>query len=221
MRTTTYASLLAAILSSAAIGAGIAACAPATVTKAPAAPSPAATSAAPPVTTDANGASCAVADLTADGYCPGSTPAPTDPSSGPLGTSFTVTSTDDSGNATAYTVTAVKVDQHSALAPYDTLDNHGDHLAAVKFRITGKTGQASDDANNAAAAISGDTTQYQTRYNSTPDGGDFRSGQFTVAPGQTVSGWVTFQLPPGQSVASVQWAPGYDGGAATWTVAGS
>jgi hypothetical protein len=221
MRTTTYtASLLAAALASAAIGGGIAACAPATVTKAPAA-QPQASTAPAPVTTDANGATCPVTGLTADGYCPGSTPAPSDPASGPLGTSFTVTTQDNAGSPVSYEVAAVKVDQRSALAPYDQLGNPADHLTAVKFTITGKAGQSGDDANIDASAISSDTTQVQTRYNDTPDGGNFASGSFTVAPGQTVSGWVTFELPPGQTVASVQWAPGFDGSAATWTVAGS
>jgi hypothetical protein len=145
------------------------------------------------------------------------------PNSGPLGTTYQVGGTDSNSNSTAYKVTAVTVDQHSPLAPYDSLTNPADHLAAVKFRITGVTGQSSDDANNNASVLSGDTTQYPSALNSTADGPNFSSGSFTLAPGQTASGWVTFELPPGQSVASVQWVPssGLSGQAGTWTVAGT
>jgi hypothetical protein len=145
------------------------------------------------------------------------------PNSGPLGTTYQVGGTDSNSNSTAYKVTAVVVDQHSSLAPYDSLTNSADHLAAVKFRITGVTGESSDDANNNASVISGDTTQYPSALNSTADGPNFSSGSFTVAPGQTASGWVTFELPPGRSVASVQWVPssGLSDQAGTWTVAGT
>jgi hypothetical protein len=153
---------------------------------------------------------------------PKTTP-PSNPNSGPLGTTYQVGGTDSNSNSTAYKVTAVTVNQHSSLAPYDSLTNSADHLAAVKFRITGVTGQSSDDANNNASVISGDTTQYPSALNSTADGPNFSSGSFTLAPGQTASGWVTFELPPGQSIASVQWVPssGLSDQAGTWTVAGT
>jgi hypothetical protein len=146
---------------------------------------------------------------------------PPNPNSGPLGTAYQVGGTDS--NSTTYEVTAVTVDQYSSLTPYDSLTNSADHLAAVKFRITGVTGQSSDDANNNATVISGDTTQYPSAVNATADGPNFSSGSFTVAPGQTASGWVTFELPPGQSIASVQWVPssGLSDQAGTWTVAGT
>jgi hypothetical protein len=148
---------------------------------------------------------------------------PSNPNSGPLGTTYQVRGTDSSGNNTTYTVGAVTVDQQAPLAPYGSLTNPADHLAAVKFRITGVTGQSSDDANNNASVISGDTTQYPAALDNTTDGPNFSSGSFTVAPGQTVSGWVTFELPPGQGIASVQWVPsaGLSDQAGTWTVAGT
>jgi hypothetical protein len=150
-----------------------------------------------------------------------SAPAPTPttpPNTGPLGTTFKVTGTNDSGNSMSYDVTAVKVDQHSALVPYDSLTNPSDHLAAVEFKITGVSGQSSDDANNDAAALTGNTEQVSPADNSTPDGGNWSYGEFTVSPGQSATGWVTFELPPGQSIASVQWVPGLGSTAGTWTV---
>lgn len=168
--------------------------------------------------TDNNGISCAAAAVEANGYCPGSIPSPTDtPSdtSGPLNTTFTVTTQDTNGNTVVYDVTAISVRQSVAPGAYETLNNPADHLSAVRFTIKGVTGQANDDANSDANVISNDTTQYSSTY--TSDLPNFSSGEFTVAPGQTVSGWVAFELPPGQSVTSVQWAPGF-GSAATWTV---
>ena len=150
---------------------------------------------------------------------PPPSPSPSSTTSGPLGTMFTVTTQDDNGNNVSYNVTAETVDQHAGLGPYQTLDNNADHMAAVKFTITGVTGQVSDDADSDAVAIGSDTTEYQPSFNSVTDGGNFDSGQFTVSPGQTVSGWVAFEVPPGKTIASVQWTPdSFSGQAATWTV---
>jgi hypothetical protein len=155
-----------------------------------------------------------------------SAPAPSAPAtsaapvtSGPIGTAFAVTTQDDNGNNVSYTVTAETVDQHAGLGPYETLDNDADHMAAVKFTITGVTGQVSDDADSDAVAIGTDTTEYQPSFNDVTDGGNFNSGSFAVAPGETVSGWVAFEVPPGKTIASVQWSPNsFESSHATWTV---
>lgn len=147
---------------------------------------------------------------------PSSTPAPM--ASG-LGSTFTVTSTDSNGNPVSYDVTLTAVDQHAQPGPYETLSNPADHMAAARFTVTGLTGQSSDDANSDATAIGSDTTAYQPSFISVADGGNFSYGQFAVAPHETVSGWVSFEVPPGQSVASVQWSPGgMSDSHATWTV---
>ena len=149
---------------------------------------------------------------------PPSSPSPV--TSGPIGTTFTVTTQDDNGNNVSYNVTADRVDQHAGLGPYETLTNNADHMAAVRFTITGVTGQVSDDANSDAVAIGSDTTEYQPSFNSVTDGGNFDSGQFSVSPGETVSGWESFEVPPGKTIASVQWSPdsSLGGSNATWTV---
>jgi hypothetical protein len=151
------------------------------------------------------------------------TPTPPSPTaapatSGPLGTSFTVTTTDEQGAAVVYTVTAVKVDQHTGLGPYETLNNASDHMAAVRFTITGVTGQENDDANSDADVTGSDTNEYQFSAIDVTAGPNFSSGDFEVGPGQTVSGWVAFELPAGATVASVSWEPGFDSPAATWTL---
>lgn len=150
---------------------------------------------------------------------PATTPPPAPVTSGPAGTSFTVTTQDDSGASVSYTVTLVKVDQEAALAAYTELAAPGDHMAAAEFRITGVTGQVSDDANNDAGAVGTDTTEYPYSDNAVTDGPNFSYGEFAVSAGQTVSGWVSFELPAGQQVASVQWTPNiFEGSHATWTV---
>jgi hypothetical protein len=202
---TTVTAMTAGAAVAVALGGGLAACSTGSVSKV-SAPK---TSAPTPATSAPKAA-------------PKTTPR-SNPNSGPLGTTYQVGGTDSNSNSTTYKVTAMMVDQHSSLTPYDSLTNSADHLAAVKFRITGVTGESSDDANNNASVISGDTTQYPSALNSTADGPNFSSGSFTLAPGQTASGWVTFELPPGQSIASVQWVPssGLSDQAGTWTVAGT
>lgn len=133
---------------------------------------------------------------------------------GSIGATFTVTVSD----GTSYDVTLDKVTQHARLSQYDTLDNYQDHAAAAEFTITGDTGQSSDDVNTDANVIGSDQVQYQ--YSSLTGLPNFSYGEFKVAPGQTVKGWVTFELPPGVTVDQVQWAPGFDSPAATWTVEG-
>lgn len=146
------------------------------------------------------------------------TPAPLPATSGPLGTSFTVTTTDDADNPVTYTVTLTKVDQHARLAPYQSTSLPGDHMAAARFTVTGVSGQEHDDANSAAAAIGADTTEYAPSYLAVADGPNFSYGTFTAGPGQSVSGWVSFEVPAGASLASVSWQPSFEGPSATWTL---
>jgi hypothetical protein len=157
---------------------------------------------------------------TAAPYSQPATPAstPSAVTSGPVGTTFSVTGTDNSGNATAYNVTLVRVIQHAA--PDNSFDAapSGQHLAAAEFRITGVTGDSSDDANSDAGANGTDEQVYQPEFGGLAAGTNFNGGDFNVNAGQTSIGWVAFQLPDGITVASVQWTPGIDGSSATWTV---
>lgn len=132
---------------------------------------------------------------------------------GPVGTTFTVTASDGS----SYEVTLDQVTQNAAASPYETPQNAGDHFAAAQFTIKGDSGSTSDDANSDANAIGSDGTLYPFAAASltVPN---FSSGMFNVGPGQSVKGWVAFELPSGVTVASVQWAPSFNGSAATWTV---
>ena len=142
-----------------------------------------------------------------------STPA-TAPLTGPVGTTYTVT---DSG--VTYGVVLVKVDQQATSTNQFDAPAAGKHLVAAEFSITGKTGTATSDANNNAVVVGSDGQDYTyTSVAGLTDGTNFNYGMWTVTPGQHLTGWVSFTLPDGVSVASVQWTHGFGGDTATWTV---
>src|ERR1700722_431066 len=145
-----------------------------------------------------------------------STPAQT--TTGPLGTTFVYTGQDDNGDNVSYDVTLTQVDQHAPLGQYETLSNPKDHLVAARFTLKGVTGSVSDDANGDATATSANTTEYQPSFDSTTDGPNFSSGEWEVSPGLVQSGWVTFEVPPGQNVTQIQWTPFDNGSFVTWNV---
>lgn len=157
---------------------------------------------------------------------PGVTPVPASPSpddstsdanlDGPAGTTYTVTgSNGPNGSTTSYDVTMVRAVQHATLGQYGQLTNGGDHVTAAEFTIAGKSGQTSDNANSDAVAVGTDGQDYTSAYDTITEGTNFDSGDFHVGPGQSVTGWVTFELPAGVKIASVQWTPG-GGQTATW-----
>jgi hypothetical protein len=149
-------------------------------------------------------------------FTPASTPQ--DVLTGPVGVTFRVTTTDDSGNEVVYEVTLAEVDQNAPGGTRTQLQSTSDHLAAARFTIKGVTGQSSDDANTNAIAIDAGSHDYEAALIGTSDGGNFSDGEWTVGPGEIESGWVTFEVPPGETVAGVQWKPWSSNNSATWTV---
>jgi hypothetical protein len=150
-------------------------------------------------------------------------PSPSVPDlTGPVGTPFTDTGTDDSGNGGSfeYTVTMTSLIQQGQLGAYESLSNNGDHIAVGKFTISGMTGVSHDDANNLAVVIGSDGQEYQPSFDSVTEGTNFNGGDFTVTPGETVKGIVAFELPSGVKVGDVQWQPAGLGNQApaTWQV---
>jgi hypothetical protein len=181
-----------------------------------------ATAAPPPQTTDPNGVTCVFTQD--DGYCPGDSPSPTAQDlTGPVGTTFTVTGSDSSGYDTSYDVTATRVLDHARGSDEFETPNSGNRFVGVKFTITGGTGYSKDDANNDAVVEGDDGQVYTADFSSLAVGTNFNSGEFNVTSGHTQTGWVTFQVPHGVKVASVQWQPNSglsDQQPATWTVSG-
>jgi hypothetical protein len=147
------------------------------------------------------------------------TPTPSAPLTGSVGSGFVVTGANGpSGANTVYNVTLDKVDQQASLGSYETLTNGNDHVTGAEFTIAGTSGATTDDANSDAVAVGTDGQDYTPSFDTITDGTNFNSGDFNVAAGQTVNGWVSFELPPGVTIASVQWTPGIGGQTATWTV---
>jgi hypothetical protein len=148
--------------------------------------------------------------------------APSGPAaSGKVGTTFKVTGTDDSGKPIAYDVTLVAVSQNAA--PDNSFDgaSAGHHLASAEFRITGITGSSHDDANLDANAHGSNAQAYNASFSGVAAGTNFSDGDFTVAPGQTEVGYVSFELPNSAQVSNVTWDPDLDGqSVATWTTGG-
>lgn len=145
-------------------------------------------------------------------------PSPSDSLTGPVGTEFTVTSQDNSGNDVKYGVTADKITDPASGADQYTTPDSGKRFIGVEFTVTGISGYSSDDANSDAIILGDNGQTYSADFSSISAGTNFNSGNFGVRSGQTQVGWVTFQVPRGVKVASVQWQPGLgDQQPATWT----
>jgi hypothetical protein len=143
------------------------------------------------------------------------------PTTGPVGTTFTATDTNDSGATVKYSVTLDKVIQHAQ--PNNSFDSApaGDHLLAAEFTIKGLVGDDQDDANNDASAVGNNSQTYQSGFESLAEGTNFNNGQFNTSPGSVSVGWVSFEIKNGVKVSSIQWNldSGMTGTApATWTV---
>jgi hypothetical protein len=143
------------------------------------------------------------------------------PTTGPVGTTFTATDTNDNGATVKYSVTLDKVIQHAQ--PNNSFDSApaGDHLLAAEFTIKGLVGDDQDDANNDASAVGNNSQTYQSGFESLAEGTNFNNGQFNTNPGSVSVGWVSFEIKNGVKVSSIQWNldSGMTGTApATWTV---
>ena len=136
----------------------------------------------------------------------------------PVGSDYTIT---DSSDGVKYDVTLTKVISPAAPADSFFAADPGMHLVGAVFSVTGDTGTASDDANLTATANGSDGQVYQASFDGIAGYTNFSSGDFTVAPGQTEVGEVTFEVPDGVKVAEIQWTPAGGFGTAatsTWTV---
>lgn len=151
---------------------------------------------------------------------PGSSPSSNPSLTGPTGTTFEITGPNGpNGESTIYQVTMTQVVQQAQLGPGGSLTHSGYHVAGAQFTVTGKSGQTSDNANRAASAVGSNGQSYTSEFDTITAGTNFNSGDVKVSAGQSMNGWVSFELPPGVNIASVQWHPGVGGEATTtWTV---
>jgi hypothetical protein len=177
-------------------------------------------------------AGCSTASASKDAPAPAqpskaaSAPATSAPASkapattGPLGTSFTVTTQDNSGNDVSYHVTAKQVLDPATGSDEFNTPAAGKRFVGIQLTILGAAGYSHDDANNDAAIMGSNGQTYTSDFSTLSAGTNFNAGNFSVSAGQRTTGWVTFQLPKGVSVASVQWqADVFNGNPpATWAI---
>lgn len=145
-------------------------------------------------------------------------PAASSPATATVGTSYTIT---DPSTGIKYDVMLTKVIDPAEPANEFFAAAAGSHLVGAIFSVTGDTGTASDDANLTASLNGSDGQVYQPSFDGITGYTNFSSGDFSVVPGQTEVGAVTFAVPDGVKVASVQWTPagGFGTGAtSTWTL---
>jgi hypothetical protein len=135
-----------------------------------------------------------------------------------VGESFAVSGSDDNGNPDSYNVTLVRVVQDAS--PDNSFDSApaGKHLVGAEFRIAGVTGDSSDDANSDAVAVGANDQVYSFGFEGLADGTNFAAGDWSVSPGTTEKGWVSFEVPDGVKITSIQWNPsgGFSDTTATW-----
>lgn len=125
-------------------------------------------------------------------------------------------------NGDAYSVQLVQVIDPAQGADQFTTPNTGDRFVAAVFKIT-DTGSASisDDANDNASIVGSDDESYSADFDSVAECTNFNSGTYQVAPGESLTGCVVFQIPTSVNISKVEWSPtsGFGGSFGQWTVA--
>lgn len=129
----------------------------------------------------------------------------------PVGATLTVADL----NGATYAITLVKLLDPARRAG----QMPGTHLIGAEFTLRGLSGNVTDDADGDAVIEGSDHHVYQAVPAALTAGPDFSSGQFSIRPGRTVTGWVSFQVQNRTRPVLVQWIPdaGTDSTAARWS----
>jgi hypothetical protein len=122
---------------------------------------------------------------------------------GKVGSSFAL----EDGSGNTYRVTLVKViDPARGASQFDSPDN-GKRFVGAVFTIKAVTGSPqNEDANNDAVLVGSNGQNYSADFANIVGYTNFDSGTIHVAQGDTVTGAVTFQVPDGLTVSTVQWS---------------
>ena len=121
---------------------------------------------------------------------------------GKIGSSFELK--DGSGNL--YRVTLAKVIDPAKGENQFTVPDSGKRFVGLVFRVKALTGSPQDeDANNDAVVIGGNGQNYSADFDGIAGYTNFDHGAIHVSQGETVTGSVTFQVPNGVKVSTVQW----------------
>jgi len=121
---------------------------------------------------------------------------------GKVGSSFEL----KDGSGDAYQVTLTKVIDPAKGENQFTVPASGKRFVGLVFRVKALTGSPKDeDANNDAVVIGGNGQNYSADFDGIAGYTNFAHGAIHVSEGETVTGSVTFQLPDGMTVSTVQW----------------
>ena len=121
---------------------------------------------------------------------------------GKVGSSFELK--DGSGNL--YQVTLAKVIDPAKGENQFAAPDGGKRFVGLVFRVKALTGSPKDeDANNDAVVVGGNGQNYSADFDGIAGYTNFDHGVIHVAQGETVTGSVTFQVPNGVTVSTVQW----------------
>jgi hypothetical protein len=133
---------------------------------------------------------------------------------GPVGTVYRIS--DGSGHV--MTVRLLRLIDPARGSDSFNSPDRGKRLVGAVFALKGISGALQDDANNDAALVGANGQTYTADFDTIARYTNFNDGEFTLRPGVKSVGAVTFQVPVGVKVASVQWtsSSGF-GSTATWT----
>jgi Domain of unknown function (DUF4352) len=135
---------------------------------------------------------------------------------GVVGHTFNVTAID----GTSYDITLVKVLDPAQGANEVYTPDAGKRFVGAEFKITATSGSVDENANNNAKVQGSDKQMYGSDFSEISAGTNFNLGDIRLHEGASTKGWVTFQVPQGVKVASVQWTPssGFSDVTVTWYV---
>jgi hypothetical protein len=140
-------------------------------------------------------------------------PASHAPASPGVGSSFS--ERDSDGNA--YQVKLVSVISSPAVMGGEPAA--GKRVVAIVIRVTGVSGTASGNASGDLTVTGGNSQVYQSSHDIIVGYTNFNSGDFSVTPGSSQLGAVTFELPVKVNIASASWQSGLVSAPSIWEIA--
>jgi hypothetical protein len=121
---------------------------------------------------------------------------------GQIGTTFELRD----GSGDVYQVTLTKVIDPAKGDSQGAVPAVGKRFVGLVFRVTALTSTPKDeDANNNAVVIGSNGQNYSASFDGIAGYTNFNHGVIQASMGQTVTGAVTFQVPNGVQVSTVQW----------------
>ncbi|HTW09225.1 MAG TPA: DUF4352 domain-containing protein [Acidimicrobiales bacterium] len=97
-----------------------------------------------------------------------------------------------------------------AQGAYDMQPEAGHRFVAVLVTVTNRSQRhsTSDDANNDMTLVGANDQTYMSTVESVTECTDFDAGEYHLAPGESATGCVAFQLPATLRFVAIKWSPG-------------